>query len=393
MASFRAIMNPFTGKMTLIRADSAFHLKDSVDTHDDLPVTGNTENDVRITEDTDKMYTWGIASSSGTLSDWKEIGSATSIDWSNIDNKPSSSVVNIDDAVSKKHSHSNKTELDKVTDGDHDVRTDNPHGVTKSDVGLSNVPNSDTTDAISKAHTQGTDQKLDEDGDNEVSASTITGHISNTENPHSVDKTDVGLGNVDNKSEATIITDVKADSDVSDAISKKHASGSDNQDLSGLVEKVAGSSLVADTEISKIHSQNTDKDITLDSAPSSDTTATGIKTTFTAGESLVFGEIGYMKSDGKIWKADADSIDTSFVIVMALASISADASGSFLILGIVRNDAWAWTVGGEIYLSTDAGALTQSAPSGTGDAIIVVGIATHADRMLFRPDLTIIEHT
>lgn len=76
------------------------------------------------------------------------------------------------DAVDKKHDHSNKSELDLVTDGDHDVRTDNPHSVTKAQV---------------------------------------------------------GLGNVDNKSEATIITDVKADTDVADAISKKHASGSDNQ--------------------------------------------------------------------------------------------------------------------------------------------------------------------
>jgi len=38
-----------------------------------------------------------------------------------------------------RHTHSNQTELDKVTDGDHDVRTDNPHGVTKTQVGLGNV--------------------------------------------------------------------------------------------------------------------------------------------------------------------------------------------------------------------------------------------------------------
>jgi len=55
----------------------------------------------------------------------------------------------------------------------------------------------------------------------------IQSHISSTSNPHSVTKTQVGLGNVDNKSEATIITDVKADTDVASAISLKHASGSD----------------------------------------------------------------------------------------------------------------------------------------------------------------------
>jgi len=33
----------------------------------------------------------------------------------------------IADVISKEHEHSNKTELDKVTDGDHDIRIDNPH--------------------------------------------------------------------------------------------------------------------------------------------------------------------------------------------------------------------------------------------------------------------------
>ena len=44
-------------------------------------------------------------------------------------------------AVNDDHTHTNKAELDLVTDGDHDIRTDNPHGVTKAQVGLGNVPN------------------------------------------------------------------------------------------------------------------------------------------------------------------------------------------------------------------------------------------------------------
>lgn len=39
------------------------------------------------------------------------------------------------------HTHANKAELDLITDGDHDVRLDNPHSVTKTQVGLSNVTN------------------------------------------------------------------------------------------------------------------------------------------------------------------------------------------------------------------------------------------------------------
>jgi hypothetical protein len=92
-----------------------------------------------------------------------------------------------------------------------------------------------------------------------------------------------------------------------------------------------------------------------------------------------------------MWKTDADAITTMPAIAMALASISAEATGSFLILGIVRNDAWEWTVGGNIYISTDVGALTQTAPSGSGDVVQIVGIATHADRMFFNPQLTTLE--
>lgn len=49
---------------------------------------------------------------------WIKISEAESQDvvlqWANIQNKPTSSVADIDDAVTKKHSHVNKTELDKV---------------------------------------------------------------------------------------------------------------------------------------------------------------------------------------------------------------------------------------------------------------------------------------
>jgi hypothetical protein len=131
---------------------------------------------------------------------------------------------------------------------------------------------------------------------------------------------------------------------------------------------------------------------TLTAEPASDQTGNGVTGTFTAGESLSFGDICYVKSDGKMWKADANASTTMPVVMMALGSISADASGSFLAFGIARNDAWNWTVGGALYASAaTTGALTQTAPSGSGDQVQVVGIATHADRVFFRPDLTLVE--
>lgn len=47
----------------------------------------------------------------------------------------------LDSLETDQHTHDNKVELDKLTDGDHDVRTDNPHTVTKDQVSLGNVTN------------------------------------------------------------------------------------------------------------------------------------------------------------------------------------------------------------------------------------------------------------
>jgi hypothetical protein len=125
--------------------------------------------------------------------------------------------------------------------------------------------------------------------------------------------------------------------------------------------------------------------ITLDIAPDSDHTATGIIASYTAGENLVFGNLCYLKSDGKWWKSDADAAATMPGMKMAIATISADASGLFLCWGVARDDSWSWTIGGMIYASTDGGGLTQTAPSGDGDQIQIVGKAKSATTIFFHP--------
>jgi len=125
--------------------------------------------------------------------------------------------------------------------------------------------------------------------------------------------------------------------------------------------------------------------ITIDVSPDSDHTATGIIASYTAGENLVYGNLCYLKSDGKWWKSDADTAATMPGMKMALATISADAAGLFLCWGVARDDSWAWTIGGMIYASTDGGGLTQTAPSGDGDQIQIVGKAKTATTIFFHP--------
>ena len=87
----------------------------------------------------------------------------------------------------------------------HKASTDNPHSVTKAQVGLGNVPNVDTDDQTptvteAEAFTNlatGDDLKTIV-GKVKKAITTLSAHLVNTSNPHSVTKAQVGLGNCDN---------------------------------------------------------------------------------------------------------------------------------------------------------------------------------------------------
>jgi hypothetical protein len=140
----------------------------------------------------------------------------------------------------------------------------------------------------------------------------------------------------------------------------------------------------------------TNKKVQLTAELGSDHTASGTTILLTATANVAFGDVCYIASTGKASLIDADAIASMSAIVMAIATISADASGEFLLMGIARDDTWAWTVGGLIYGSvtgTTGNTLTQTAPSGTDDVVQIMGVATHADRMYFNPQLVQIERT
>ena len=70
----------------------------------------------------------------------------------------------------------------------------------------------DVIDSLSASHTQNTDTILDEGGANEVSAVGIKTHIDDTDihfEKSDVTKSDVGLSNVDNTSDETVIAEAR----------------------------------------------------------------------------------------------------------------------------------------------------------------------------------------
>lgn len=143
--------------------------------------------------------------------------------------------------------------------------------------------------------------------------------------------------------------------------------------------------------------QGSQGSLTVTAAPGSDHTASGLTITLTAAVALNFGDVGYIDTNGKVALIDADAIaNCSGIVMCADTSIAQDAAGTFILHGIARDDTWNFTVGGLIYASTTGttgNTITQTAPSGTDDVIQVLGVATHADRMYFNPQLVQIEHT
>lgn len=84
----------------------------------------------------------------------------------------------------------------------HLTATNNPHSVTKAQVGLGNVDNtSDASKPISTATQSALDAKQNALGFTPANSTDLTSHTSNTSNPHNVTKSQIGLSNVDNTSD------------------------------------------------------------------------------------------------------------------------------------------------------------------------------------------------
>ena len=135
-------------------------------------------------------------------------------------------------------------------------------------------------------------------------------------------------------------------------------------------------------------------DTLIDVVPSINNTWNGRVMSAVAGENLAIGDVCYLKSDGKFWKADADAEATSKgMLMMATNTIAGDASGLFLRKGFIRNDSWSFTVGAELFIHTTPGGPTSTKPSGTGDIVRIVGYAYTTSIVYFDPDKSYVEVT
>jgi hypothetical protein len=130
--------------------------------------------------------------------------------------------------------------------------------------------------------------------------------------------------------------------------------------------------------------------IALDTAGSADGKYSGITITATAGETVAFGDLMYLKAaDSKWWLTDADASATGGTVMIGMCVVGGNANASIKILlqGQIRADAKfpALTIGASVYLGETAGAIQVAIPTGADNVIRVVGFALTADEIYFNP--------
>jgi hypothetical protein len=95
MATYKSKVNPFTGKLQkVLDAESlnGLNFKPGVANAAALPMTGNLDNDARITNDNHHLYVWnGVA--------WVDQGDILDITWESISGGPTATPTEIDNVV------------------------------------------------------------------------------------------------------------------------------------------------------------------------------------------------------------------------------------------------------------------------------------------------------
>jgi hypothetical protein len=114
----------------------------------------------------------------------------------------------------------------------------------------------------------------------------------------------------------------------------------------------------------------------------SDDTYSGMPLTgINAGEAISQWDMVYYDTTATEWLiADADASGEAPAWGIAVSAGTDGNALDVLQKGFVRNDAWTWTPGAQIFLDdTTPGGLTETAPSTSTDIVQPVGVAYTAD--------------
>ncbi len=116
----------------------------------------------------------------------------------------------------------------------------------------------------------------------------------------------------------------------------------------------------------------------------SNLSADGIISFETVGENVLFGELLYLHSNGKYYKALADSDEKMPVTCMAVWQQLSGKVCPVLMQGFVRNDSWNFALPNKVYIDKDTeGLITISQPT---DYNQIVGTVIKKNILYFSPE-------
>jgi hypothetical protein len=110
--------------------------------------------------------------------------------------------------------------------------------------------------------------------------------------------------------------------------------------------------------------------------------------TFGTG-TLTAGNLYYYSSTGAWVLTDADSVTSSNGLLGV--ALSTSPSSGMLLRGYARNSSWSFATASVLFLSTNAGEVTSTAPSGPGDIVRIIGYQLGTGVIHFNPSQDWIE--
>lgn len=123
--------------------------------------------------------------------------------------------------------------------------------------------------------------------------------------------------------------------------------------------------------------------------PSTNGAYSGIISSEAMSASCAVGDVLYLSTTGyNKAKADVDAT----LPCCAMCIEAGTGTRKTMKMGFIKNTAWAFTVGQQVYVSpTTAGAITATKPVTSGQRINPVGVAVAADTIFFNPSAVFVE--
>lgn len=104
-----------------------------------------------------------------------------------------------------------------------------------------------------------------------------------------------------------------------------------------------------------------------------------------AGGTVTAGDVVYVSASNTVTRAQANAVNTSDVIAIALTGGTVGQAITFQVTGCVERVGWGLTAASIYYLSAGvAGALTTTAPTTTGQVVVVIGKTVTSDKLVLQ---------